>query len=78
MYSIALALSMLALEEAVAAARDSTKPDPEPAPLDATGRAAHAAAWRRWASEGRAAFDATPAAEDRGTVGQALTTGAGG
>jgi len=55
MYSLALALSMVALEEAAASARDGVRANsPEPAPLDATGREAQAAAWRRWAAEGLA------------------------
>jgi hypothetical protein len=78
MYSIALALSMLALEEASAAARDTLIADPEPAPLDAAGRVAHAAAWRRWAAEGRNGIEATLTPDDGATARQPLPTGATG
>lgn len=78
MYSLALALSMLALEEAVAAARDSIRATPEPEPLDAAGRAAQAMAWRRWAADGRDGVDATLTPADRDTVRHALPEGAGG
>lgn len=62
MYSLALALSMVALEEAAASARDGIQHDaPDPAPLDARGRAEQAAAWRRWAAEGREGLAPAPA-----------------
>jgi hypothetical protein len=61
MPTLALALSMLALEQAVTAAREQAAKDPEPEPLDAAGRVAQAAAWRRWAADGRDDDDARPA-----------------
>lgn len=71
MYSLALALSMVALEEAAASARDGVLANsPEPAPLDAGGRAAHAAAWRRWAAEGRDGLVAAPSANRGGSSRQ--------
>ena len=61
MYSLALALSMVALEEAAASARDDVRAgSSEPAPLDAAGRAAQAVAWRRWAAEGQGGLVAMP------------------
>jgi hypothetical protein len=61
MPTLALALSMLALEQAVTAAREQAAIDPDPEPLDHAGRVAQAAAWRRWAADGRDDADAPPA-----------------
>lgn len=71
MYSLALALSMVALEEAAGSARDGVRAStPEPAPLDAAGREAQAAAWRRWATEGRDGLAAAPTANQGGSSRQ--------
>lgn len=65
MYALALALSMVALEEAAASARDGVRANsPEPAPLDHAARAEQAAAWRRWAAEGREGLTAARAGHE--------------
>ena len=78
MPTLALALSMLALEQAVTARREQAAINPDPAPLDAAGRLAQAAAWRRWAADGRDDEPAGAPAGNRGTARRPVQTPAGG
>jgi hypothetical protein len=78
MPTLALALTMLALEQAVTASREQASLEPDPAPLDAAGLAAQAVAWRRWAAEGRDSVADVPASSAGSTVRRTLQTPAGG